>query len=122
MGAVLKPIGSVFGIGQKDDPTFQPGQTNTAAYTKFSQENPDSIDGVKGTQIATDQVKSGINSSLYGDGGLQSQLSSEGNKLATQGYQLTPEDNEAYGQASGNITRQFGQQDNDIAKSLAARG
>lgn len=123
MGAVLKPIGSVLGIGQKDDPTFQPGQANTAAYTKFSQEAHPETEGLAGTQMATDAVQgNAITGKLYGSGGLQDQLQSQGNDLASRGYSLQQPDYEAYGQASGDIARQFGQQEQDTSKMLAQRG
>lgn len=44
------------------------------------------------------------------------------NGLQSQGYQLTPGDRNLYGQASGDIARQFGQQGNQAAASLASRG
>lgn len=44
------------------------------------------------------------------------------NNLQSQGYQLQPQDQTLYGQASGNIARQFGQAGNDTANSLAQRG
>ncbi len=43
-------------------------------------------------------------------------------KLQNQGYQLKPEDQSLYGQASGNIARQFGQQGNKASANLAMRG
>lgn len=42
--------------------------------------------------------------------------------LRGRGYSLQPEDYEAYGQASGNIARMFGQQDANLASALRARG
>lgn len=61
-------------------------------------------------------------SGLFGKEGLQSRLGTEEQRLATQGYQLTPEDREAYGQASGDISRLFGTQEQAAAQSLASRG
>lgn len=42
--------------------------------------------------------------------------------LATRGYELQPQDREAYGQAAGDIARQFGQRDMALSQALAARG
>lgn len=123
MGKVLAPVGSMFGIGQKDDPTFQPGQANTAAYTKFSQENPAEIQGVAGSKIASEQVRNDpLSSGLFGAGGLQDRLGAEEQDLASRGYQLRPEDREAYGQAAGDIARLYGQQEQAGTQALARRG
>lgn len=51
----------------------------------------------------------------------QNALGEEQN-LASRGYSLQPEDYEAYGQAAGNIARQFGQQQEGLAQALASRG
>lgn len=42
--------------------------------------------------------------------------------LATRGYGLTQDDKEAYGQASGDIARQFGRAEGGLSQALAARG
>lgn len=47
---------------------------------------------------------------------------SEERDLATRGYSLQPEDFEAYGQASGNIARQFGRSGSNLQAALANRG
>lgn len=44
------------------------------------------------------------------------------NNLQNQGFNLTPQDQTLYGQESGNIARQFGQQGNQAAQNLASRG
>jgi hypothetical protein len=49
-------------------------------------------------------------------------LLAEQNRLSGQGYNLQKEDREAYGQAAGDIQRQYAQQENDLTKQLAARG
>lgn len=55
-------------------------------------------------------------------GGLLGRLDTEEQKLASQGFQLTPEDREAYGQAAGDITRKFGRAEQSLAQTLANRG
>lgn len=87
--------------------------------------------------FASEQVRSDPTfSKVYGQGGeydkslgqIDKYRSNEANqlgrinKLQDQGYQLTPGDNSMYGQAAGNVTRQFGQQGNQAAASLRARG
>jgi hypothetical protein len=46
----------------------------------------------------------------------------EAQDLASRGYQLTDRDREAYGQAAGNISREFGQAEGNLAQALASRG
>lgn len=104
----------------------QSGKTSLAdaqqGLTGAQQENFNT-NGVTGSRVASQEVQNDpMQSYLYGQGGLQGQLQSQGNDLASRGYSLQPQDHEAYGQASGDIARQFGQQDNDISKSLASRG
>lgn len=72
---------------------------------------------------ATDSVRNNaILGQLFGQGGALERANSEEQRLASQGFQLTGEDREAYGQASGDIARMFGQQEQSLAQSLADRG
>lgn len=81
------------------------------------------IDPTTGSRMATDQVQNNaILGQLFGKGGSMEGARSEEKDLMSRGYSLQPEDHEAYGQASGNIARLFGQQENDLAQSLASRG
>ncbi len=87
-------------------------------------------------KYATEQVQGNpLTSGLFGKGGIQDQaqgnygtntsnLASDRNALMgrDQSYGLTPEDLSAYGQASGNIARQFGQQGNNLASMLSQNG
>lgn len=66
--------------------------------------------------------ESALTRGLFGAGGLQEQLGREGQDLAGRGFQLSQEDREAYGQAAGDISRLFGQQEQQAAQSLARRG
>lgn len=85
---------------------------------------------LSGSVLASQQVQNDpIMGQLFGKGGqLSSEVGEYGkqsgllDKLQNQGYQLTPEDQTLYGQASGNIARQFGQQGNQMANDLASRG
>lgn len=84
-----------------------------------------------GSDYATQQVQGngllmqGLNNmqSQYGnEQGMQNQQSGILNNLQSQGFNLTPGDQSLYGQESGNISRQFGQQGNQAASDLASRG
>lgn len=121
MGKVLKPIGALVGIGQEDAPTFAPNTSSAGLYKRFSENTNDERDAAYGASLNT--LREGpLTKSLFGAGGLQDRLGSEEQRLASQGYSLQPQDHEAYGQASGNISRQFGQQEQDLSKMLARRG
>lgn len=90
-------------------------------YNSFVQQlatNP-----LTGSKLATDQVQSNpILGQLFGQGGTMDRTNAEEQRLSSQGFQLTPEDREAYGQASGDISRMFGQSENSLSRSLASRG
>lgn len=76
-----------------------------------------------GSRFATDQVQSNpILGGLYGQGGQLNQAEDKLSQLNSQGFELKPEDQTLYGQESGNIARQFGQQGNKVASDLASRG
>lgn len=76
-----------------------------------------------GTMVASEQVRTDpVLSKLFAEGGLMSRVDAEEQDLAKRGYSLQQEDHEAYGQTAGNLARMFGQQENDVAASLASRG
>ncbi len=83
-----------------------------------------------GSRYATEQVQNNpILGQLFGKGGEMSKLGtsvdqarSKEQELQNQGYRLNGDDMSAYGQASGNISRLFGQQENAAASNLASRG
>lgn len=78
---------------------------------------------VAGSMLAAQQVQnSPITGGLFGQGGQLSQAEGQATNLANRGFSLQPEDYEAYGQASGNIARQFGTQEQGLAQSLSNRG
>lgn len=59
---------------------------------------------------------------LFGQGGLLQNSVGQTNDLMNRGYSLQPEDYEAYGQASGNVARLFGGQEQGLAQDMASRG
>lgn len=77
----------------------------------------------KNMGAATKGVQEGaLTKDLFGQGGLQSQLAKEQSDLSSQGFNLTQDDREAYGQTSGDISRLFGQQEQQATQNLARRG
>jgi hypothetical protein len=80
-------------------------------------------DPLQSSRIATQEVMNNpMLSQLFGKGGALERANSEEQSLASRGYSLQPEDHEAYGQASGDIARMFGQQEQSLAQALASRG
>jgi hypothetical protein len=76
-----------------------------------------------GSLVAQQQaMNDSLLAGLYGKGGQMEGAEAEANRLQNQGYKLQPEDYEAYGQASGNVARMFGQQEQSLAQALASRG
>lgn len=76
-----------------------------------------------GSKFATEQVQNNpILGQLFGQGGALERTNQQEKDLSSRGYSLQPEDYEAYGQASGNLARMFGQQEQNLSQSLADRG
>lgn len=76
-----------------------------------------------GSQYATQQVMNNpMLSGLFGQGGQLSKSEDLSDQLNSTGYNLTSQDQDALGQASGNIARTSAAQDQGLASSLAARG
>lgn len=73
---------------------------------------------VAGQQVMNDPLLRGY----YNEGGQRDKALAEADRLSSQGFKLQPEDYEAYGQASGDIARMFGQQEQSLASALANRG
>jgi len=69
-------------------------------------------------QIQTNPLFAG----MFGEGGIQSQRQAQEKELGSRGYSLQPEDYEAYGQAAGQIARQYGGYEGALTQALAARG
>lgn len=98
--------------GAPDNQFWQEAMTNRLA-----------TDPLTASRLAQEQVMgSEMYKPLFGQGGTMGRTLQEEQRLAGQGYQLTPEDQEAYGQASGNVARLFGQQEQGVAQDLASRG
>lgn len=74
-------------------------------------------------QDASQQVQSNpLLSGLFGKGGTLDRTIGQEQSLGSKGFSLQPEDHEAYGQASGDIARMFGQNDQSLAQALSDRG
>lgn len=61
-------------------------------------------------------------SQMFGSNGLMNQTGSQISDLMNNGFTLNNDDKTAYGQAAGNIARQFGQSQQGLSQSLADRG
>lgn len=121
MGKVLSGPASMFGIGQKDDPTYNPQVNQANAYNNFAN-NSDQEYNSEYTNAESALMNRPTTQGLFGAGGLNDRLGTEEKDLASTGYGLQGADREAYGQAAGDISRQFGQQEQDASKALARRG
>lgn len=113
-----KDSGNPFGDGRYVD------RANNA-YQNFMDYKGDAnaLDSLQSSRTATKEVQDNpILAGLFGKGGQLDQANSEATNLANTGYQLTPEDRTAYGQASGDIARQFDASEGNLAQALAARG
>jgi hypothetical protein len=118
-GKVVDPILHKLGIGGDGEQGeyFKPASNQQEVYNAFAND----YDNQMG--LADKGVQTGaLSRDVYGAGGLQSQLAAEGKTLADTGFGLTQGDREAYGQTSGDISRMFGQQENQTAQSLNRRG
>lgn len=71
---------------------------------------------------AGDVMGNAITGQIYGQGGLFGQTLNQEKDLANNGFNLTDTDKTAYGEASGNIARQFGQNDASLSQALSDRG
>lgn len=112
--------GNVFRTSEQDTKNLQnvanSGIQNAANASKYY--NP-----ATGTQEATSQVQNNpMFSGLFGQGGTMDRTNAEEQQLSGQGFNLTPEDRTAYGQISGDIARQYGQQEQGLSQSMADRG
>lgn len=63
-----------------------------------------------------------ITGQTFGAGGTLANTTALENQQANQGFALTPEDKTAYGQAAGNVARQFGQHEQSLSQALSDRG
>lgn len=78
---------------------------------------------IGGSLVASEMVREDpLSAGLLGEDGSLERALSEEKELAGRGFSLQPEDYEAYGQASGNIARMFGKQEQSLAEALANRG
>lgn len=126
-GLAAKPVMNKLGIGLEDEQGAYNDQADLQGYLRSKDPN---VDPITGMDTATKYVQgNALTKGVYGEGGLQSQLSglqsqllNEGKNLSDTGFGLSQGDREAYGQVSGDIARMFGQQENQTAQSLNRRG
>lgn len=116
---VLDPIANKLGLSLngEDGEYITPEQQQQALYRAFANDYDNQMKlADKGVQ------ESAMTKGLYGAGGLNERLNSEEQRLASQGFQLTQDDREAYGQTAGDVSRLFGQQEQAATQNLARRG
>lgn len=114
-----KDAGNVFAQG------ITPEQTTALQNASFqgATKNQQYLDPSTGTSLATDQVQNNpMLSGMFGKGGTLDQTIQQESDQANQPWSLTNEDRSAYGQASGDIARQFGESDQSLAQALSSRG
>lgn len=98
---------------------------NSAAMPGLSQglSNALATGATTGSKYAAEQMdNNATQSGLYGQSGQLGQAENQLSGLYNQGFNLTQGDQTMYGQEAGNIARQYGQQGNQLANSLASRG
>lgn len=131
MGSSIKDIATTAGTGGLNKVGgalgISSGDTQGAFYTPQQQASNNYMGFANNYDDQMRDIESGVQggaltSGVYGTGGLQSQLGTEGQQLANQGFNLTQGDQQAYGQASGDISRLFGQQDQAASQALQRRG
>ncbi len=104
-GGVLNQVGGAAGLGN----VLQQAMEQQKA-------GPTSLESTSNVQ------NNGILGGLYGQGGTLENTIAQEHQQANEPWALTNEDRSAYGQASGDIARQFGQSDQSLSQSLADRG
>ena len=110
-------------VAQAWDQSEQGQAANTGEEAGSELRRSLATDPLTGSRLATDQVRdNAILGKLYGEGGALDRSNVEEQELAKRGFSLQPEDYEAYGQASGNVARMFGTQEQGLSQSLADRG
>lgn len=112
-----KDTGNVFGMSKGDNDTALKMAQSGYDPNSFLAQRVNSPDFAS-NQATTDPIQG----QLFGQGGALSDTLGQVKSLENQGYNLTPQDQTAYGQASGNIARQFGQSEQGLSQSLANRG
>lgn len=100
-----------------------PGAQGLDSKSAEADNNALATGALTGSRYATEQVQNNpIEGQLFGQNGLFGKEIGKEQDLQNQGFQLQPQDVEAYGQASGNISRLFGQQGQQASQDLASRG
>jgi len=95
---------------------------NDTLFRQLASTTPGGASRFAEGQMAQELSNSPGLNGMFGEGGSFAKAQDEEARLRDQGFQLTPEDREAYGQVSGDITRQFGQQGQNLSQMLAERG
>ena len=116
--AALANAAAGVGTGQNSLNSVINQYGGTAGGAAGIAQNPFTGNALANQQVSNSQVLGG----LYGQGGQLQQAEQQATNLQNTGFQLQPQDYQAYGQASDNIARQFGQNQNSLSAALASRG
>lgn len=101
----------------------QLNQLNDSDLGSKARENQIFVDPQTANLAAAQQVQSNpLLSGMFGKGGINDQRQAQESELASRGYSLQPEDYEAYGQASDQIARQYGNMENNLGQALSNHG
>lgn len=134
LGAGLGAIGGLFFGGESEEEKSLKQELETLQRNKEAIQGSlaakqgalgDMIatDALTGRRFASDQIRQDpVSGQIYGDDGMFGRLGEEEKRLSEQGFRITPEDREAYGEASGDIARMFGQEEQNLAQMLQSRG
>jgi len=96
-------------------------RNNIAGLQQIQQSDINNTRGYEGN-ATQDLQGNGILGGLYGKGGTLDQTIGQQSQQANQPWALTDQDKSSYGQASGDIARQFGQSDQNLSQALSDRG
>lgn len=118
-----KSIGDIFGMTGESRIKPQTGNAGTDKLNAMlSDPEIQKMAGAGGSDFATQQFQNNpLMSQIFGGNKLGDQMSKL-TGMQDQQFQLKPEDKTMYGQMSGDIARQFGQQGQKAAAGLAQRG
>lgn len=124
IGGLLGGLGGAGGKSAGQDAgNIYKDQLTPSAWTNQMNMGAQSTAQANQNQAAQDVMNNPLLSQAFGQGGLYNQSGqSIQDLMKPEAQQLTEQDKTALGQASGNITRQYGQSGQSLANALSQRG